>query len=328
MASLTRVFGSSDERAAKGVGPNVSIDVTHEQLSSQDHWLTQWSGSSENRRRQIRRFRRNRLAVVGLVIVLILLIIAVIGPYVAPYPEDATGAINIGERLQAPSRDHWMGTDDVGADIFSRVLIGTRLSLGIGAVVIVLAVLIGIPLGAIAGYFGGKVNELIMRITDVFLTIPGLILALAIAAALGPSIRNAMIALSVVWWPGYCRLTQAQFLALREEVYIEAAQTIGASSWRIIFRHVLPNTLTPIMVKISMDLGFAILTAAGLSFIGVGAQPPSPEWGAMVSLGRKFMPEWWWYSTFPGGAIFIAVFAFNMLGDGLRDMLDPRGSNH
>jgi peptide/nickel transport system permease protein len=194
--------------------------------------------------------------------------------------------------------------------------------------VIVLAVLIGIPLGAVAGYFGGAVNEFIMRVTDVFLTIPGLILALAIAAALGPSIRNAMIALAIVWWPGYCRLTQAQFLSLREEVYVEAARTIGAGSGRIIFRHVLPNTLTPLMVKISMDLGFAILTAAGLSFIGVGAQPPTPEWGAMVSLGRKYMPEWWWYSAFPGGAIFIAVFAFNMLGDGLRDMLDPRGGNN
>jgi peptide/nickel transport system permease protein len=302
--------------------------VTREQLASQESSLARRAGSMENFRRQVRRFRRNRLAVAGLVIVVLLLVVAAIGPYIAPYPEDAEGAVHISERLQAPSRDHLMGTDDVGADIFSRILIGTRLSLGVGAFVIVLAVLIGIPLGAVAGYFGGAVNEFIMRVTDVFLTIPGLILALAIAAALGPSIRNAMIALAIVWWPGYCRLTQAQFLSLREEVYVEAARTIGAGSGRIIFRHVLPNTLTPLMVKISMDLGFAILTAAGLSFIGVGAQPPTPEWGAMVSLGRKYMPEWWWYSAFPGGAIFIAVFAFNMLGDGLRDMLDPRGGNN
>jgi peptide/nickel transport system permease protein len=307
----------------------VTIDITREQerIGAFERWSSSHAGTRQNLRRQARRFRQNRLAVVGLFIVLFLLVIAAIGPYIAPYPEDAEGALHISERLQGPSRDHLMGTDDVGADVFSRVLIGTRLSLGVGGIVILLAVLVGIPLGALAGYFGGVVNEIIMRVTDVFLTIPGLILALAIAAALGPSIRNAMIALSIIWWPGYCRLTQAQFLALRQDVYVDAARTIGARNGRIIFRHILPNTLTPIMVKISMDLGFAILTAAGLSFIGVGAQPPTPEWGAMVSLGRKYMPDWWWYSAFPGGAIFLAVFAFNMLGDGLRDMLDPRGSN-
>jgi peptide/nickel transport system permease protein len=307
----------------------VTVDITRERerIGAWERWSSDHVGSLENLRRQARRFRRNRLAVAGLIIVLLLIVIVIIGPYIAPYPEDAEGAIHISERLQAPSRDHLMGTDDVGGDIFSRVLIGARVSLGVGAVVIMIAVLLGVPLGALAGYFGGAANEVIMRVTDVFLTIPGLILALAIAAALGPSILNAMIALSLVWWPGYCRLTQAQFLALREEVYIDAARTIGAKSGRIIFRHVLPNTLTPLMVKVSMDIGFAILTAAGLSFIGVGAQPPTPEWGAMVSLGRKYMPDWWWYSAFPGAAIFITVFAFNMLGDGLRDMLDPRGSH-
>ncbi len=259
-------------------------------------------------------------------IVVLLAFVAIFGPYLAPYPEDAKGAIHITERLQSPSRDHFFGTDDVGADIFSRVLIGSRLSLGIGVMVLVVATLIGVPLGAIAGYYGGIVNEIIMRITDIFLTIPALILALAIAAALGPSIRNAMIALAIVWWPGYCRLTQGQFMALRQQTYVEAANTIGAGNMRIIFRHILPNTLTPIMVKMSMDMGFAILTAAGLSFIGVGAQPPTPEWGAMVSLGRKYLPDWWWYSAFPGFAIFITVFAFNMLGDGLRDMFDPKGT--
>jgi peptide/nickel transport system permease protein len=306
----------------------VTSSSTTRNLDTAGGLLEKQTGSRENFRRQVRKFRRNRLAVLGLVIVILLLVIAAIGPYIAPYPEDAKGALNIAERLQSPSRNHLMGTDDVGGDIFSRVLIGTRLSLGVGFMVIALAVLIGVPLGALAGYFGGAVNELIMRITDIFLTIPALILALAIAAALGPNIRNAMIALAVVWWPGYCRLTQAQFLTLREEVYVDAARTIGAHNKRIIFRHILPNTLTPTLVKISMDLGFAILTAAGLSFIGVGAQPPTPEWGAMVSLGRKYMPEWWWYSAFPGMAIFIAVFAFNMLGDGLRDMLDPRSGNH
>jgi peptide/nickel transport system permease protein len=284
------------------------------------------TGDWENLRRQVRRFRQNTLAVIGLVIVLILIIIAFIGPYIVPYPEAARGAVDMTSRLEGPSRAHWFGTDDMGADIFSRVIVGTRLSLGIGVMVLVVAVGIGVPLGAVAGFFGGKLSEVIMRLTDIFLTVPPLILALAIAAALGPSIRNAMIALAIVWWPGFCRLTRGQVLALRQQTFVESAQTVGATNSRIIFRHILPNTLTPIMVKVSMDMGFAILTAAGLSFIGVGAQPPTPEWGAMVSVGRGYLPEWWWYSTFPGIAIFITVFAFNMLGDGLRDVLDPRGS--
>lgn len=281
------------------------------------------AGDLENLRKQLRRFRQNRLAVVGLVIVLLLILMAAIGPYFVPYPEDAEGAIHMDQRLQPPSWEHPFGTNDVGADIFSRLIVGSRTSLGVGVLVLVFAVVIGVPLGAIAGYFGGFVNELIMRVTDIFLTVPALILALAIAAALGPSIRNAMIALAIVWWPGFCRLTRGQVLALRQQTYVEAAQAIGCGDGRIIFRHVLPNSLTPIMVKISMDIGFAILVAAALSFIGVGAQPPMPEWGAMVSLGRKYLPEWWWFSVFPGLAIFITVFAFNMLGDGLRDVLDP-----
>ena len=270
-----------------------------------------------------RRFARNRLALGGLIVIVALIVIAIIAPWIAPYPKDATGAIHISSALEPPSWSHWMGTDEVGGDVLSRLLIGTRLSLGSGIAVILLAVLIGIPLGAIAGYFGGWVNELIMRITDVFLTVPALLLALAIAAALSPSLTSAMFALAIVWWPGYCRLVQGRFLTLREEVYVEAARTVGVSNRRIIFRHMLPNTMTPVLVKISMDLGFAILTAASLSFVGVGAQPPAPEWGAMVSLGRGLIPDWWWCSVFPGLAIFITVFAFNMLGDGVRDLLDP-----
>jgi peptide/nickel transport system permease protein len=288
-------------------------------------WGTERARSENELRRRVSRFSRNRLAVVGFVIVVLLLLLALVGPFLVPYPKDATGAIHITQRLKPPSAAHLFGTDDVGDDVFSRVVVGSRLSLSVGVMVLVIAVGIGVPLGALAGYFGGFVEDLIMRLTDIFLTIPALILALAIAAALGPSLQNAMLALALVWWPGFCRLTQAQFLALRQQVYVEAARAAGASDGRIIFRHILPNTLTPIMVKVSMDIGFAILTAAGLSFIGVGAQPPQPEWGAMVSLGRKFLPNWWWYSTFPGLAIFITVFAFNMLGDGLRDVLDPRG---
>ncbi|HUX88128.1 MAG TPA: ABC transporter permease [Chloroflexota bacterium] len=289
-------------------------------------WRKEGGRSHENLRRQLARFRRNRLAVFGFVIVVLLVLVALVGPFFVPYPNDATGAVHISERLKAPSRAHLFGTDDVGDDIFSRVVVGSRLSLGVGVLVLVIAVAIGVPLGAVAGYFGGFIDDVVMRLTDIFLTIPALILALAIAAALGPSLRNAMLALAFVWWPGFSRLTQAQFMSLRNQVYVESARSVGAGNSRIIFRHILPNTLTPIMVKISMDIGFAILTAAALSFIGVGAQPPQPEWGAMVSLGRKFLPNWWWYSTFPGLAIFITVFAFNMLGDGLRDVLDPRGA--
>ena len=190
--------------------------------------------------------------------------------------------------------------------------------------ILVVAISIGVTLGGIAGYFGGAINEIIMRLTDIMLTVPGIFLALAITAALGPSVTNAMMALSIMWWPGYCRLVQAQVLSAREEDYVQAALSIGASRPRIIFRHILPNILSAIIVKASMDVGFAILNLAGLGFIGVGAQQPVPEWGAMVSYGRKYLPNWWWYSTFPGLAMFLTVFGFNMFGDGLRDVFDPR----
>jgi peptide/nickel transport system permease protein len=278
-----------------------------------------------NARRQIRRFTRNRMALAGLGLVALLVVVAIFAPVIAPYPEDAEGAVHTQDALLPPSSEHLFGTDDLGGDVFSRVVFGARYSLSIGVAIVLLAFVIGVPLGAIAGYAGGLVNDVIMRTTDIFLTIPGIVLALAIGAALGSGLRNAAIALALVWWPGFCRLTQGQVLALREQTYVEAASVVGARQGRIVFRHILPNTLTPLIVKVSMDIGFAILTAAGLSFIGIGAQPPTPEWGAMVNTGRQFMPDWWWYATFPGLAIFIAVFGFNMLGDGVRDALDPRG---
>jgi peptide/nickel transport system permease protein len=278
-----------------------------------------------NQQRQVRRFTRNRMGVAGLVLVVLLVVVALFAPVIAPYPEDAAGAVHTRDALLSPSPAHLFGTDDLGGDVFSRVVFGARYSLAIGVAIVSLAFLIGVPLGAIAGFAGGFVNEVIMRATDIFLTIPGIVLALAIGAALGAGLVNAAIALALVWWPGFCRLTQGQVLALREQTYVEAAQTVGAGQGRIVFRHILPNTLTPLIVKVSMDIGFAILTAAGLSFIGIGAQPPTPEWGAMVNTGRQFMPNWWWYATFPGLAIFLAVFGFNMLGDGVRDALDPRG---
>ena len=241
-----------------------------------------------------------------------------------PYPEDARGAVHLERKLQAPSAAHWFGTDEVGNDIYTRVILGARVSLQIGLIITLVAALIGVPLGILAGYLGGSTGELIMRVTDVFLSVPALLLALAVVGALGPGIVNAMIALSLVWWPGYVRLLQAKTLALKQETYVEAARAVGTGRLRIVFVHILPNCVSPIMVKASMDMGTAILAAASLGFIGLGAQPPHPEWGAMISHGRNYLPTWWWYSAFPGLAIYLTVLGFNLLGDALRDLLDPK----
>jgi peptide/nickel transport system permease protein len=273
----------------------------------------------------MRRFRQSPLSLVGLFIVIVLLLIATIGPFLVPYPKDASGAVHIADKLLPPSRDHWFGTDHVGRDILSRLVVGARVSLLAGMTVIVMAVGIGTLLGAIAGFFGGWVESVIMRVTDIFLTIPDLILAMAFAAALGPGLGNVMIAVSLVWWPGYCRLVRANVIALRDAQFAEAAGALGASRWRILFRHVLPNAFPTVLVKASMDVGFAVLTTASLGFIGLGTQPPTPDWGQMVSEGRKYLREAWWYSTFPGMAILLTVIASNLLGDGLRDIFDPRG---
>jgi peptide/nickel transport system permease protein len=279
---------------------------------------------SDQRRRAIRRFRQSPLSVVGLSIILVLILIALIGPFFVPYPKDATGAIHISEKLQGLSWDHPFGTDHVGRDVFTRVIVGARISLLAGLVVILIALTLGTLLGAIAGYFGGWISDVIMRVTDVFLTVPDLILAMAFAAALGPGLFNVMIAVSLVWWPGYCRLTRANVIALRDAQFADAARSLGASQRRVLFRHVLPNAFPTILVKASMDIGFAVLTTAALGFIGLGTQPPTPDWGVMVADGRKYLREAWWFSTFPGVAILLTVLGFNLLGDGLRDVLDPR----
>ena len=263
----------------------------------------------------------------GLAIVIFLVLVAAIGPFLVPYPKDAAGAVHIADKLLPPSTEHWMGTDQVGRDIFSRLVVGARISLLAGVTVIVLAVVIGTVLGALAGFFGGWADTLIMRITDVFLTVPDLILAMAFAAALGPGLMNVMIAVSLVWWPGYCRLVRANVISLRGEQYAEAAESLGSSKIRILYRHILPNALPTILVKASMDVGFAVLTTAALGFIGLGTQPPTPDWGQMVSEGRKYLRDAWWYSTFPGLAILLTVLATNLLGDGIRDVLDPRSRN-
>ena len=278
----------------------------------------------ENLRRGIYRFRRNSLSMVGLVILLVLLIVAVIAPIIVPYPEDATGATHVMERLKPPSKAHFFGTDKIGRDIFSRVLMGTGLALQVGTTIIFLAASIGVTLGSIAGYFGRRIDDLIMRITDIFLAVPALVLAIAVTAALGKGITNVMIGISLVWWPGFARLTRSLVISLKEEAFVEAAHGIGASHGRVLFRHILPNAISPIIVKMSTDFGFAILTAAALGFIGLGAQPPTPEWGAMINDGRAYFPDEWWVAVFPGLAIFLVVFSWNLLGDGLRDVLDPR----
>ena len=257
-----------------------------------------------------RTFRRNTSAMFGLAIVVVFLVVAAIGPWIVPFPEDATGAVHLDIKLQPPDGTHWFGTDEVGNDVFTRVVLGTRVTLQIACIVTGVAMLIGVPLGMIAGLVGGWVQEVIMRVTDVFLSVPGLVLAIAIVGALGPGIVNAMLALSLVWWPGYVRLVQAKTLALKNEIYVQAAYSIGASKLRIVFIHILPNCTSPIIVKASMDMGMAILGAASLGFLGLGAQPPFPEWGAMISIARTYLPDWWWYSFFPGLAISLTVLGF------------------
>ena len=296
-----------------------SITAKHEVSFSERH-----ASRIRSAKIHIKTFSKNTSAMLGLAIVLSFLTIAAIGPWIVPFPEDATGSINLDIKLQAPNAVHWFGTDEVGNDIFTRVVLGTRVTLQIALIVTGVAMLIGVPLGMIAGLAGGLVQEAIMRITDIFLSIPGLVLAIAIVGALGPGIVNAMLALSLVWWPGYVRLIQAKTLSLKNEIYVESARAVGASQLRIVFVHILPNCTSPIVVKASMDMGMAILGAASLGFLGLGAQPPYPEWGAMISIARTYLPDWWWYSFFPGIAISLTVLGFNLLGDGLRDVLDPQ----
>ena len=263
----------------------------------------------------------NPLNVAATLVIVALAICAVFAPLLAPYDPLAQA---LASRLEPPSPDHWLGTDQLGRDIASRLLYGARISLVIGVVVVTLAGVFGTFVGLIAGYAGGLVDEALMRITEVFLAFPPLILAMAIAGALGPSLTNAIIAIAAVTWAIYARVTRGQLLSLRRREFVEAARAIGASRTRILVRHLLPNALAPLLIQASFDMGSAIISAAGLSFIGFGAQPPTPEWGVMISEGRNFISTQPWLSLFPGLAILFAVGAFNLLGDGLRDLFDPR----
>ena len=264
---------------------------------------------------------RSPLTVIGLVLIALFALAAVTAPLIAP--ANPLKQV-LSTRLKPPSAAHWLGTDQLGRDVLSRMIYGSRISLLIGLVVVGLAGSAGTFIGLVAGYGGGWLEEVLMRLTDVFFAFPALILAMAISGALGPSLTNAMIAIAVVSWPVYARLVRAQVLSLREREYVEAARSLGASTPHIIWQHILPNTLAPLMVQASFDMGGAILAAAGLSFIGFGTQPPTPEWGVLISEGRNYITTQPWLSLFPGLAMLFSVAAFNLIGDGLRDAFDPR----
>ncbi len=268
----------------------------------------------------LRRLRRNAGAMLGFILLVLLMAAALFGPLFLGSP--STQDLDV--RLSAPSAAHWLGTDQLGRDVLTRVLNGGRISLGLGVSVMLASLISGSLIGLLAGLLGGWWDEALMRVTDIFLAFPSLILAMAISAALGPSLTNVMIAVALVSWPTYARLIRAQVLALREREFVEAARALGSSQGRVALRHLLPNSLAPLLVQGSFDVGSAILTAAGLGFIGFGAQPPTPEWGAMVSETRNYISQAPWASSTPAIAILLTVLAFNLIGDALRDVFDPR----
>jgi peptide/nickel transport system permease protein len=271
-------------------------------------------------RRLRRSLRRYWLAAAGGVIVLAWIVVAVVSPYLVPY---APEALDVTKRLLPPSAEYWLGTDMLGRDVFSRLMVGARVSLFAGFTVALLGAAIGTLIGGIAAYAGGKVEEGMMRLTDLMLCFPPIILAMAIAAALGIGVTNTLIAMLVVWWPKFARLARSLVIVQRSQEYVEAAAAVGYGPGRILFRHILPNALGPLIVLVTLDVGQAILTFSGLSFLGLGVIPPTPEWGAMVSEGRELIRQWW-VAAFPGVAILTVVMGFNFLGDGVRDWLDPR----
>lgn len=272
-----------------------------------------------------RRFTANKLAVIGMLIVLALVVIAAFAPLLAsysPYIGDLRNA-----RLLPPGAEHWLGTDDQGRDILSRLIYGSRLTLQVVVLVAIIAAPLGLLVGTVAGYAGGWVDAVLMRITDIFLAFPKLVLALAFVAALGPGIGNAIIAIAITSWPPYARIARAETMTLRNSDYISAVRLMGASPWRIVLRHIMPLCISSLIVRVTLDMAGIILTAAGLGFLGLGAQPPLPEWGAMIASGRRFILDQWWVAAMPGFAILVVSLGFNLLGDGLRDALDPRGSS-
>ncbi|MEK3698682.1 ABC transporter permease [Paenibacillus sp. FSL R10-2199] len=264
----------------------------------------------------------NRLAALGLTFILIWTVVAIIAPWLAPHDPYVTDMAN---KLQAPSGSHWFGTDNFGRDILSRVLYGARISIWTGLIAVSISFVIGVPLGGIAAYYGGRTGTIIMRLMDVLLSFPSLVLSMAIAASIGAGLSSAMIAVGIVGIPEFARLMFGQTVSLREKEYIEASRAIGVKNTVILYRHILPNALAPLMVQATLGMGFAILTASSLSFLGLGVRPPIAEWGAMISEGREYIISGqWWLVTFPGLSIATSILGFNLLGDGFRDVLDPR----
>ncbi|TDC56954.1 ABC transporter permease [Jiangella ureilytica] len=264
---------------------------------------------------------RGPTALAAAAVLVLLVLTAFLGERLAPY--DATGT-DVSNRLQGPSADHWFGTDELGRDVLSRVILGAEVSLRVGVVAVGISLVAGVLIGLLAGYYGRWVDDVLMRLSDVLFAFPAMLMAIAVLAILGPGSTNAMIAIGIVYTPIFARITRASVLSVREEVYVKAARSAGAGDLRIIGRHVLPNVTAPIIVQTSISLAFAILSEAALSFVGLGTQPPDPSWGRMLSEGRGFVEQAWWMAVFPGLAIFVTVLAFNVLGDALRDVLDPR----
>jgi peptide/nickel transport system permease protein len=269
----------------------------------------------------LRSLRKNPLAIIGFVLLAFVIFMAVFAPWVAPHDPLE---VKLEDKLLPPGGEYLLGTDDMGRDLLSRCIYGFRISLRAAAIVILGACVMGTVLGGVAGYVGGKTDNLLMRLTDMFLAFPGYVLALAIAGALGPSLMNAVVAVALVWWPWYARLIRGQVLSVRQNLYIDAAKSIGAGHTRIVVRHILPNSITPLLVLATMDLGIVILVLANLSFLGLGAQPPEPELGYMIARGRLYFMNQWWVATVPGIAIFVMALGTNLLGDAWRDILDPR----
>jgi peptide/nickel transport system permease protein len=298
---------------------------TLETVQKEKSFIGQWKEKNDSRikdwKHSVRLFTKSPLAMIGLIIVIFFILVALFAPYIAPYPNnwrDLTA-----QRL-APSEAHILGTEIYGGDILSMIIWGSRVSLTIGFLVVFSILIFGTIVGAVAGYFGGKIDELIMRITDIFLAFPSLVLSMVIVAALGSGLQNVMISIAIVSWPAYARLIRGQVLSIKERNYIEAARAVGASDWRIITRHLIPNSLAPTIVQATMDVGSIIITSAALSFIGMGAGPGEAEWGRMINDGQSMLLNAPWISTFPGLAILIFCLGFNLLGDGLRDIMDPR----
>jgi len=269
-------------------------------------------------------FLKDKVALMSVLVIIGFIVIGVFANYLAPYPSQGAGAPNLTAILQPPSLHHLFGTDQFGRDILSRVFFGVRTSLFEGVAVVGIAVIIGVPLGIIAGYYGGAIDETIMRITDIFLAFPYLLLALIIVATLGPGLTNVILALAITWWPWYVRIARGQTVSIKNRPFVLAARSVGVKSTRILVRHILPNSLSPIIIQSTLDFAGVILSAAGLSFLGLGVQEPTADLGLMISEGQSYMLYYWWVATFAGIVLFVIAIAFNLLGDSLRDYLDPK----